>query len=510
MAPSRDASGRFVKRANPAPEPVTVASDAPVVTGQQGTVRLVKRSGDVWDAADQGRRLHGWNPRRTGPQSHWASGNQTVVARSRDAVRNNPHAARAIDVLVGSLVGPGLTPQWESLSPARNVKLTELWKRWAKPRQCDRGGRLSVGAVQSLAERTRLTSGSCFVRRWWVDGQEVPLQVEVFEPDLLDVSKFSASPRIEYGIELDEADRAVAYHFLRRHPGDNSLKAGSSGSVRVPADDIIHYYKVDRAGALNGTPALAPVLARLRQLDDYDIATITRQQIAATITAFVRPGTGEMQEDPTSTGDGAIGAAEGLIDGVATDAYGDPVETLENGLIVYLPDGKEVTISDPPTPVDGEWKKGQLRTIASGVGITTMQLTGDLTEANYSSMRAGLIEYRNKIDAEREHTLIPTLLDRIGEWFVEAAFVAGQTTERYTPCSWAARAWTSVDPVKDAQAMILMMSAGLALQPDLLTQQGYDPDQYLRDAQTWLAKLAEHGLKPPEKTVLPAEDKAAE
>jgi capsid protein len=38
----------------------------------------------------------------------------------------------------------------------------------------------------------------------------------------------------------------------------------------------------------------------------------------------------------------------------------------------------------------------QLRAIAMGMGITYEQLTGDLTNVNYSSIRAGLIEFRRR------------------------------------------------------------------------------------------------------------------
>lgn len=489
MAAYRDASGRFAKR------PSEPTSDAPA---QRSAVRLVRRSGDVWDAADQGRRLHGWHPRRTGPQSHWTAGNGTLIARSRDAIRNNPHARRAVDVLVSALVGPGLTPQWESKHEDLNVILADAFRRWSKPKNCDRQGRLSFGALQVLAIRSEKESGGVFLRRHWVAGQEVPLQVELHEVDLLDLTKNSTSnPRIMFGIELDASDRAVAYWLHQSHPGDSSIMSMASQSVRVPAEDCIYYYRPERPGALGGVPVLAPVLARLRQVDDYDVATLTRQQIAATITAFITPGTGEMQEDPASTGDGAIGSPDGYRDGCATDAYGDPVETMENGLLVYLDDGRQVTISNPPVPVDGEWRHGQLRDIAVGAGVTMMQLSGDLREANYSSMRAGLIDFRSMMDAERETILIPTLLDQLAEWWVEAAYVGGVTTERYTPCSWAARAWQSVDPSKDTKAMIDALGAGLASQPDLLQQLGYDPDQWIRDTVAWQRKLKDAGIELP-------------
>ena len=372
------------------------------------------------------------------------------------------------------------------------MKLAGLYKRWAKkPGMCDRRGRLSIGAMQALAVRTMDVSGGVLIRRWWAPGQEVPIQLELLEPDLIDVGKNSSSPRIDRGLELDERERIVAIWLLPSHPGDggawSSVHRGQS--TRVSVDDIRYCFWADRPGALGGVPVGTASLGRLRQLDEYDIATLTRQQISATMVGGIIPGDAESAEDPTAAGNDEVPI--GRASAYATDVDGNPVATMENGAWTVLEGGKAVQFFDPPTPVDSQWKKDELHAIGAGYGVPYMLLTGDLSEASYSSMKQGSGEFYDQVDADREHTIIPHLCDAIGEWFVEACYAAVHTTERDTPMSWAARRRPSIDPNKEISADVQGMESGLESQPDLLQRRGYDPDQFLRDQVEWKLKQAQ-------------------
>jgi capsid protein len=51
----------------------------------------------------------------------------------------------------------------------------------------------------------------------------------------------------------------------------------------------------------------------------------------------------------------------------------------------------------------------QLHAIAAGVGLTYELLTGDLSQVNYSSIRAGLLEFRRRMEALQWQLLVPGL-----------------------------------------------------------------------------------------------------
>ena len=55
--------------------------------------------------------------------------------------------------------------------------------------------------------------------------------------------------------------------------------------------------------------------------------------------------------------------------------------------------GKDIKFNQPAaTGGHGEYKRASLHTISAGFGIAYELLTGDLSQVNYSSIRAGLVE----------------------------------------------------------------------------------------------------------------------
>ena len=58
----------------------------------------------------------------------------------RDLVRNNPHAAKAVSVLVNNIVGSGIMPRAASGNDKLDCKVNALWEAWSA--QCDADGQL--------------------------------------------------------------------------------------------------------------------------------------------------------------------------------------------------------------------------------------------------------------------------------------------------------------------------------------------------------------------------------
>ena len=84
--------------------------------------------------------------------------------------------------------------------------------------------------------------------------------------------------------------RRVAYWLFSYHPGGVLILNPRGGIVSqpVPADQIMHVYRVLRPGQVRGVPWLAPVMMALRDLDDYCDAERVRKKIEACVTAFVQ------------------------------------------------------------------------------------------------------------------------------------------------------------------------------------------------------------------------------
>ena len=155
-------------------------------------------------------------------------------------------------------------------------------------------------------------------------------------------------------------DDGAANWLFSTHPGDS--RGRSLVSKPVPAAQVLHLYERLRPGQVRGVPWFAPVILKLRDLDDYDDAELMRKKIEACFAAFV---TGAQDED-------TLGKAN-------INAAGDRIEAFEPGMIEYLEPGKDVKFATPSANGGyAEYMRLQLHAVAAGVGLTYELLTGDL------------------------------------------------------------------------------------------------------------------------------------
>jgi lambda family phage portal protein len=288
------------------------------------------------------------------------------------------------------------------------------------------------------------------------------LQLQVLEPDYLDANK-NGPTETGYmldGIQYDLVGRRVGYWLYSSHPGERMAGTGMPSSSLVPASEVLHIYRKDRPGQERGAPWLAPVMMRMRDLDDYEEAELMRKKIEACFAAFVIGG------DPART----LGAAR-------TDAGGQRIEQFEPGMITYLGDSEDVRFATPqPSSGYSDYVRHQLRAIAAGLGMPYEVLTGDLSQTNYSSIRAGLLEFRRMIEQFRWQVLIPQLCQPVWDRFVRDLGVDGPV-----PVTWTPPRWEWVDPAKEADAIKMNIRSGLITWREAVSEMGYDPDEQLAE-----------------------------
>jgi lambda family phage portal protein len=426
------------------------------------------------------RRTSNWTTASTSANAEIAPALATLRNRSRDAVRNNPYARRAINKLVSASVGTGIMAR--PPDPASKV-----WKAWCE--QADFEGQLDFYGLQTLIARTVFESGECLVRRIREGSSykgEVPLKLQVLEPDYIDSTRVGPAGNGNYiiaGIEVDPQGRRVAYWLWDKHPGEYVTFPMSLQSRRYDAAEILHIYEKERPGQLRGVPRLAVSLMKLRDLDEYEEAELVRKKIEACFAAFVRTGDGSrtLANSETTTDDA----------GVTTRT-----ETLSPGMIEYLKPGEEVTFGTPSGGSGyGDYTQTQLHAIAVGAGVTFEQLTGDLSQVNYSSMRGGMLEFRELVELFRWIYFLPMGCRPIFNWFVDAAWTAGKVrTNSYPGVVWTPPKWEWVDPLKDVQGEKLETISGFKTLSAILRERGEDPDEVFAEYAKERAELKKLGL----------------
>ncbi len=167
----------------------------------------------AYDGSAKGRGIYGWTTSGKAADAEIGLAAPLLRNRMRDLVRNNPLAAKAVAVLVNSLVGTGIRPRAAGADKAANKLVDDLWARWAD--RCDADGHTDFHGLLSLAMRETIEGGDVFalrVRRPRSAGLVVPLQIELKEADHLDAAKFedrAGGARTRCGIEHDSAGRRV-------------------------------------------------------------------------------------------------------------------------------------------------------------------------------------------------------------------------------------------------------------------------------------------------------------
>ena len=427
--------------------------------------RMAARSLRTYDAAATDRRGIAWTAGNTSADSEIQRSLPALRNRSREQIRNNPYAARAASAWTAALIGTGITAK---LSSGQT-----LWEQWLK--ECDDDGLLDFYGLQALVCRTVFESGEAIIRLRWTtpdEGMAIPLRIRVLEPDHLDslkTSELSGGRYIDSGIEFDASGRRVAYWLFDQHPGSMIPISRSLQSRRVDAQDVIHVFERLRPGQNRGVPRLSPSLLKLRDIADYEESELLRKGIESCFAAFV-----------TSDGAGTY-AGTGPIKSTDRDVASTiPLEGISSGTIKYLSPGESITFGSP-SPATGynEFLTQQLHSLATGIGITYQMLTGDLSRANYSSMRGGKLEFRRVAEQYQWHTLIPQFCDAVASSWRKAAIIGGAGRAGRAAFEWTPPKWDFVDPLKDASGVILELAAGLTSWEEEARRRGWTPEKLL-------------------------------
>lgn len=435
-----------------------------------------------YDAAGRGRRMAGWNAPSTGPNLALA-GLQTIRDRARDSSRNDWSGESAVQKWTTNLVGIGITPRWKRIkSKTRRQEITDLWNDFVQ--QSDADCVLNLYGMQSLGVRSWLDGGEFFARkrsRYLDEGLPVPMQVQLMEADMcpmLDAETYVGLPLnhvIRSGIEFNKRGRRTAYWFYKEHPGDGRAVFTANDLVRVAASEVAHVFRPLRPGQIRGVSLLAPILARLRNIENYDDATLERQKLANMFVGFIKrtlPTVGPNSDIDPLTGQELA----------AVEDTGAPLLGLQPGLIQELEDGQEIQLSNPPEAgtTYSDYMRTQHMGTAAASGLPYELFSGDLLNISDRTLRIAVNEMRRLAEQHQWQIVIPMFCQRVVEWFVDAAVLAGKITleevDDVRRVEHSPHGWPDIHPTQDIEGRIAAVNAGFRSRNSVTAAAGDDMD----------------------------------
>ena len=404
----------------------------------------------------------------------------TLRERSRDLARNNEYARRYFSLLRSNVVGDkGFLLQVKALDSvgkldqSGNTAVEAAFSTWAKRGNCTVDGKMSWLDVQKLAIETISRDGEVFIVKHRSAKFKDSFALEFLEPDQIDHTlnkKMQDGREVRMGVELDEFKRPTAYYVLTTHPGDNEYATFNNGNKyrRIPADRMIHAYIHQRVGQTRGEPWLAPVIFSMKQLGGLREAAIINARIGASKMGFFTSPAGD-------------GFTADEMDGNV------PLMSAEPGTFHQLPNGVDFKsfMPDYPSSEFEAFHKSVLKGIASGMGVSYTSLSNDLESTSYSSIRQGALEerdnYRNIQTFLVDQVIMPIYEAWLGSAMEMNTFgIPLRQYDRFLAAtSFRGRAWSWVDPVKEMNAAITGMKAGVLSIQDIAAQYGKDAEDLM-------------------------------
>lgn len=424
-------------------------------------------------------------------------------ARSRDLARNDDTARRFLNILKQNVLGhSGILLQAKnklrSGKPDKkwNDEIEREWKLFGQKRR-RRGqfespsacGQLTLREIAWLILWNRAIDGECFV-------QILPgyphnrhrFAVRFLNPDLLDSGYCVEQPsgnRVEMGIEFDEFDRPVAYHFSEQHPNRKFSRA-SAKRLRIPASQIIHIFRREYIGQKRGIPDFAAIMHKAKMLNGVHEAIVIGWRVAASKMGFF------VNEDPDP------------MDIGQPDESGDFVMDATPGSFEKMPTGfSDLKLFDPDYPTS-TYESGHrvfMQQLSNGLNVSSPTLSNDYSGVNYSSLRQALLEDREGwrcVQAEMIDDCYQPLFD---EWYEWTARITGRIStaapgRQLEPViAWQPRGWPWVDPLKEVKAHVTAIDANLRTRQSIIAETtGADFADTVQELGEEKAMLDEHGL----------------
>ena len=412
---------------------------------------------------------------------------RTLRARARYEVANNSYARGIVSTLANYCIGPGPRLQMLTEDEAANRLVEREFTTWAE----------AVGLPEKLRTMRQAAAqdGEAFALLTANERLESPVKLDLrlIEADQVTTPQPPLNTtQATDGIVFDRAGNPVEYHVLKNHPGDG----GTAEFDRVPAEAMIHYFRVDRPGQVRGIPEITPALPLFAQLRRYTLAVIAAAETAADFAAVLytdAPPDGDSEDVPEAM---------------------DLVE-LERRMATVLPGGWKLgqIQSQQPSTRYGEFKREILNEIARCLEMPYNVAACNSSGYNYASGRLDHQVWHRAIRVQQGH-LSRAVLDRLlRAWLDEAILVTDYlplwmrtTSPRALVHQFFWDGMEHVDPLKEAGAQAVRLGQHTTTLAYEYARQGRDWEVELRQRGKEQALMRQLGLAA-EGTALPeAED----
>jgi lambda family phage portal protein len=370
----------------------------------------------------------------------------TSRSKARYFAANDAHASAGVNALATYLWGPGAVPAHS------DAELVAAFLKWWD--ECDADGRTNFGGLIRLAIQTMVVDGEAFiVFRQRAEG----LRLQLMPAEQVDESltrELGGGAFIAAGIEFNADGERVAY-WVRPFLPTQQFETWAP-PVRVDARDVLHLMRPDGVGQIRGVSWFAPIMLKLADLGLLSDALLKGFQVAALNSVYLI----DKDSNPAAP--------------FAGEKNGDTLDvSLEPGAARLLRGNWDMKANTPQQAMQSvEFMTALIEEIAAGLGVPAFMVSGNVSRANYSSLRAALITFKASLEALQFNLLVPQLLSPIWNRWLLTAQLQGDAEQGGEAPEWRFPAMPEADPLKALTATKLAVEAKLMSRKEAIAARG--------------------------------------
>jgi len=388
----------------------------------------------------------------------------TLIARSRYEINNNGYSDGIAQTYATDVVGLGPALRMQTGSEPFNRMIENEWYRWTQAVKfrsklwCMAHAKHSDGEGFGVLRRNPRVNHGVKLDLVLHESEQFSSPNAVFEPGHID------------GLVLDEFGNPLYYEMLREHPGAVNRQSFDLVPEKIPAEFVLHWFKMRRPGQHRAVPECASTLNAGAAARRWRESTLAAAETAADFTMFIKT---------TMTPEDAASVA--------------PMSTLDinKRMMTALPEGYDPfqMSAEHPTASYESFHKSLVNEQARPKSMPYNKAACDSSSYNYASGRLDHQTYYAALDVDREDCNDSVLNPAFNVWFDYAITRFGWLGGVPESIGAGARAhvwdWPKhrvADVESEANASQTKLKSGQAFHPQLFAEAGLDFEDELSKA----------------------------
>lgn len=406
-----------------------------------------------------------------------------TLRRVRILVENNLTAKVILWYIKRRVLGhKGIMPSVKTSSTTFNKQVEKAFYTWAfGPNKIDYSGTRNFYDAQTLWLMEMITTGEGF--SYWVMG-EGNFTLENFEVEQL-LNLYSRSIpvgivgnkySIHEGIEYD-GRKALAFYIEWVEPGQMYRY---DKYVKVPSSQVQRLSKTTRPTATRGESEFVTTLKTMYDISDADVAELTALRAAAYFGLHVKPAPGQEGAISIKNMGGKKSTTPTIVDG--EQECRNKISAKPGSVNVLAAD---VSLLDANRPgnVYLPFTSALTKKVAAAHGLPYVPVSGDASQANYSSSRVASMPEVDRFKEDQETIITKGCVPVFHNWLVWATMKGLITPPKRTSLEeiayhlteWQVRGQEWVDIKAELERKRFELESGISTWSQIVSASGKDP-----------------------------------